>query len=175
MRLHGHRSRLRALTLSGALLACLAVPAVASADTTGLTIQPAASRGATITVSPTVRMTSKVMATFDVRFTCDPLLVYDWETGETHPSTDGRFAYGTAVLIQAQGRSIASASSEAYGGDDVLCDGTTIHTRQLSVLASTLPWKGGSAIAGVSVSISDTESNVSDWASSGPVQVKLVK
>ncbi len=175
MRLHRHGSRLRALIVSGALLACFALPGVASADTSGVTIQPAASRGATIELGSTIRITSKVMATFEIRFTCDPLLVYDWETGETHSSTDGRFGYGSAVLIQAQGRSIASASAEVYGGDAVLCDGTTVHTRTVSVLASTLPWKAGSAIAGVSVSIEDTDGQTNDWATSGPVQVKLVK
>ncbi len=82
--LNGHR-RLRALIVGGALAVALAMPLAVSADTTGgSVIQPAFSRGATITLDA-VHLTSKLIATVDISFTCDPLLVYDWETGDVRP------------------------------------------------------------------------------------------
>lgn len=169
------RTRIRALALGGALLAGLALPAIASADTTsGVTIPPAASRGATITLSPTVRITSKVMATAEISFVCEPFSVYDWETGETYLTTDGRMEGGTFTVVQAQGRSIASASADLFGGD-VVCDGTTVQKRSISVLASTLPWKTGAAVAGASIYVIDPEGQSGDYASTGAMPVKLVK
>ena len=175
MRLNRSRSRVRALAVSGAVLACLALPAAASADTTsGLTIQPAASRGATITMAPTIRITSRVMATVEVGFVCDPFEIYDWDTGETRTTTDGQLEGGTFVVVQAQGRSIASASADLFGGA-VVCDGTTVQRRSVSVIASNLPWKAGAAVAGVSMYAVDPLGQSGHYASTGPVAVKLVK
>jgi hypothetical protein len=174
MRLHGHRSRLRALTLSGALLACLALPAVASADTTNLTIQPAASRGATITLDPNVRVTSKVVATVGITFKCDPFMVYDWETGETRPSTVGFLEGGQIVLVQASGRTVNTASIGLFGGE-VVCDGTTVQSLTASIVASTAPWKSGAAVTGATVYVVDQDYQSSHYASTGAMSVKLTK
>ena len=43
------------------------------------------------------------------------------------------------------------------------------------MLASTLPWKTGAAIAGATIYVIDPEGQVSDFASTGPISVKLVK
>ena len=114
--LNGHR-RLRALIVGGALAVALAMPLAVSADTTGgSVIQPAFSRGATITLDA-VHLKSKLIATVDISFTCDPLLVYDWETGTYTTTTAGQVEDATAVIVQGSGRSIASASGDAFGGD----------------------------------------------------------
>ena len=163
------RSRLRAVLLVGALGAALALPAAVSADTT-----PGSSGGATIDVGTDVRVTAKVAATIDISFTCDPFLVYDWETGMLVPSTSGRLEFGCATLTQASGRSVISGSAEFYGGD-VVCDGTTVQSRAITVMASTSPWKTGSAVAVASIYIIDDQAQSSDTADSGPVAVKLRK
>ena len=70
-----HRpGRLRASFLCTALAICLALPAAASAATPG---------GGTVQVSvgASVPVLAKVVAIVDVSFTCDPFLVFDWETG----------------------------------------------------------------------------------------------
>ena len=175
MRLHLHGSRFRAFALGGAVLACLALPAVASADTTGGgTIPPAASRGATITMAPTIRVTSKVVATIGISFTCDPFMVYDWETGETRPSTIGHLEGGQILVVQASGRTVNTASADLFGGE-VVCDGTTVQSLTASVVASTVPWKTGAAVAAASVYVADQDFQSSDYASTGPMAVKLVK
>ena len=76
------------------------------------------------------------------------------------------------MIAQASGRSIASGSVEFYGGD-VWCDGTTVYTRSVPVIASTIPWKSGAAVAGATISITDANNNGSDYASSGATAVKL--
>ena len=73
-------ARVRALIVGGALAVALAMPLAVSADTTGGSIPPAQTAGATITLGA-VHFQSKVLATVDISFTCDPFQVYDWETG----------------------------------------------------------------------------------------------
>lgn len=177
MGLFTNRARLRAILIGGALVATLAVPAAASADTTpgGVSIAPASSNGATISVSADVHVLSRVVATVEISFTCDPFLVYNWETGETVETTSGRLEYGTAAIVQASGRSIATGSADFYGGGDVLCDGATVHTRSVPIVASTMPWKPGGAVVGASIAVVDSTYQESDTASSGPVAVKLTK
>ena len=123
--LNGHR-RLRALIVGGALAVALAMPLAVSADTTGgSVIQPAFSRGATITLDA-VHLESKLIATVDISFTCDPLLVYDWETGTYTTTTAGQVEDAIAVIVQASGRSIASASGTRSAAAS-LCDGSHVN------------------------------------------------
>jgi len=174
MGLFQRRARLRAILVGGMLAAALVLPAAASADTTGdTTIYPAASIGATIEVNPLVHVVSKVVATVDVSFVCDPFEFIDWN-GEAVTSQDGRLEFGAVSLIQASGRSIASSSAQ-FSGEAVLCDGATIHTVSVPVVAAMLPWKHGVAVVGARVSISDSTFQDSDYASTGPVSVKLTK
>jgi hypothetical protein len=168
-------ARLRAIIVGGALSAALALPIGVSADTTGgSSIQPAASNGATIAVDAVVHVMSRVVATVDISFTCDPIPVYDQESGTTTTSTSGRIEYGSAVIVQATGRSINSGSAEFSGGE-VLCDGVAVYTRSIPIVASALPWKSGAAAAGGTVYITDATYQGSDYASSGPIAVKLSK
>ena len=171
--LNTHR-RLRALIVGGALAVALAMPLAVSADTTGgSVIQPAFSRGAMITLDG-AHLTSKLIATVDISFTCDPLLVYDWETGTYTTTTAGQVEDATAVIVQGSGRSIASASGNAFGGD-VLCDGSHVNSLTIPVVASTAPWKSGAVAAGASVSVTDATFSSSHYASSGAVTVRLGK
>lgn len=169
------RARLRAILVSAGLAAALALPIGVSADTTGgSSITPAASIRATIAIGSPVHVMSRVLATVDVSFTCDPIPVYDWETDTTMLTMNGYVQYGTVVIAQASGRSIASGSVEFYGGD-VLCNGTTVYTRSVPVVASTIPWKSGAAVIGATISITDANMNGSDYASSGAIAVKLTR
>ena len=175
MGLLDQHARLRAIIVGGALSAALALPFGVSADTTGgSSIQPAASNGATIAMDSGVHVMSKVVATVNISFSCDPIPVYDWETGTTTSTTSGHVEYGSVVIVQAAGRSINSGSADFYGGD-VVCDGVAVYTRSIPVVASALPWKSGAAAAGGTVYITDATYQGSDYASSGPIAVKLSK
>jgi hypothetical protein len=168
------RSRgLRALVATGILAAGLALPASTFADTTGGAppIQPAFSHDATIT-GVSVTVTAKLIANVTVSFTCQPFQSYDWNTGETIETTAGHFEGGGATVIQAQGRSVAWGQVDLFG-QDATCDGTTVNQVAAPVTASTAPWKNGSAVVGASVQLSDATFSDSDYASSGPIVVKL--
>jgi hypothetical protein len=171
--LNGHR-RMRALIVGGVLAAALVMPLSVSADTTGGgAIQPAYSRGATINLG-TVHIVSKVLSTVDISFTCDPLQVFDWETGMTTTTTDGRIDSATAVIVQASGKTIVVASGDAFGGA-VLCDGSTVHSLTVQVVASAAPFKAGAAAVGATVSVADPSFQAADNASTGAATVKLGK
>jgi len=165
--------RLQGLVAVGILAAGLALPASAFADTTGGAppIQPAFSRDATIT-GVSVSVTAKLIANVTVSFTCQPFQTYDWNTGETIETTAGHFEGGGATVIQAQGRTVAWGQVELFG-QTVTCDGTTINRVTAPVTASTAPWKSGSAVVGATVQLSDESFSDSDYATSGPIVVKL--
>jgi hypothetical protein len=167
----GRRGRL--LLTSGALVAALAVPGAVSADTGGgtPTIGPAFSRDATIAID-SLTVTGKVVVTVQMRVVCQPFLSYDYNTGETFQTTDGSVDFATVTILQAQGRTLDSGSSQ-WGGSAV-CDGTTINTYSIPVTASQSPWRNGTAVTGASVYIVDVASyHDSDAASSGPLTVRL--
>ncbi len=161
--------RSRAVLICAVLAACLALPAAASADTT-----PPGAGDAQVTVSTTVHVSAKVVATVDVSFTCDPFLIYDWQTGLQVPSTVGYLESAGVTLTQAQGRSIASGSNEFEGGT-VVCDGATVTTRSVSIVATTLPWKSGTAIASARLNVYAVDFESRDFGDSGSVVVKLGK
>jgi len=163
------RGRLRVALFCTALAAALVLPAAVSADTGGGTAQ--------VTVAPTVHVTAKLVAVVDVSFICDPFLVYDWQTGTMVESTSGQLVDSGVTLTQVQGRSITSGSAEYAGGASalVVCDGVTIQRRSVTIMASTLPWKSGSAVARAGVKVYSDGFESRDIGDSGPVVVKLGK
>jgi hypothetical protein len=169
MRPISRSGRFRAGLLCAALAVCLALPAAASADTTG--DSPGVAR---VTVDTSVHVTAKLVAVVDVSFTCDPFLVYDWQTGTYVQSTVGHLEGGGVNLTQASGRSIASAGGEVTPGT-VVCDGQTVTTRSVSIMAYSSPWKSGTAIATARLTIYDDGYQSYDLGESGPVVVKLGK
>lgn len=66
--------------------------------------------------------------------------------------------YGATVTVdQASGRTIAHASGGDLmpSGQPVTCDGTTVNNLSMSVLSTNVPFHGGSAIVGISVTTYD--------------------
>jgi hypothetical protein len=169
------RMRLRAAMIAGALALSMAVPLAVSADTTdGGTIPPPASNGVTITGS-SFHIDSKLIVTTNVSFTCDPIQVYDWETGTYSTTTAGRLGGASAIVVQASGRSVAS-SSGSVGGGAVVCDGTSTNTASIAVVATTAPWKSGAAAGGVTAFVdAGDEENGFGYGSTGPMVIRLAK
>jgi len=164
------RGRARRLGLITALVMAVAIPATALADTGGgSAIDPRASHGATADIDG-VTLNNKLMATIDFRVRCDPITYFDYETWQEVTTTEGRLG-GAAALLQAQGRTIAAANGSVPQAD-VTCDGSTVNSLSVSVIAQSLPLKRGAALAGVSVFISAGESG-EDSASTGPTSIKL--
>ena len=126
---------------------------------------------------PTVHVTAKLVAVVDVSFTCDPFLIMDWKTGTLVESTVGHLSDSGATLTQVQGRSIAQGSAEFASGPSsiVVCDGVTLQTRSVTIMASTLPWKSGAAVVNADVDVFSDGFEGRDRGQSGPVVVKLGK
>jgi hypothetical protein len=162
--------RLRASLLCTALAVCLALPAAASAATPG-------GGTAQVSVGTAVHVTAKLVAVVDVSFTCDPFLIFDPQTGTMVESTVGHLSDSGASLTQVQGRSIARGSAEFASGPSsiVVCDGVTVQTRSVTIMASTLPWKSGAAVANAEVDVFSDGFQGRDLGFSGPVVVKLGK
>ena len=172
IRFRSRRGRL--LVLTGALVAALALPAAALADTTPApTILSAESRGATIQLSGG-SILGRVVVNAHVDFTCDPFLVYDWETGTDVERTDGSLEFGAVTILQASGKTINSGEGQFFGGT-VVCDRTTVNHRDVAVVAGVVPWKIGSAVAGARVYITGPDFQTSDYASTGAMAFKLGK
>jgi len=165
--------RVRVLAAGAAIALTLAIPAVALADTTSGTpsIQPAFTRNATIHVE-SITVTGKVVASVSLAFMCQPLQVFDWETGQTVETTVAHLEGGQVTLIQAQGRTIAWGETQLFGGT-ATCDGTTVNHVSAPVTAAVAPWKTGTAVVGASVYLIDDNMSASDYASTGPVTVRL--
>lgn len=107
--------------------------------------------GGVVTVSLTrATLSARVMVTVDYAFVCPPISDY-LNTNVTSAT------YGASVSVdQASGRTIAHAS----GGTTMpslpaTCDGTTVNHGSLSVVSSTVPFHGGLAAVGISVSADD--------------------
>jgi hypothetical protein len=163
----------RLLLISGALVVALGLPAAALADTTGgvPSIQPASARDATIQVT-SVTVIAKVIATVSISFTCQPFQSFDWDTGQTIETTVGRIEGGGATIVQAQGRTIDWGQIEIFGGA-ATCDGSTVNTVSAPVTAAVSPWKVGPAVVGASIYVTDENGSDSDYATTGPVTVRL--
>lgn len=171
------RSRARRVSLAmlaGALGLALMIPVSALADTTGgtPTIGPAAAHDATIRLTG-VTLSGKLIATVTVEFTCQPFESYDWDTGQTVVSTDGHVEGGGAIILQAQGRTIAWGQGDLGSGGHSTCDGVTTNTASIPVTPAVAPWKNGTAVIGASVYLADDNFGDSDYASTGPIAVKL--
>lgn len=164
----------RLAAVSAILALALVAPMAVNADTSPPPEIPAAAeRGATISVDSPIPVRARLVANVTIRFTCEPFQVYDWSTGQTIQSTVGRVEYGRVVLLQVAGRTINSGATDYYGGPDATCDGSTVNTRTIGVVASSVPWKSGTAVVGASVYLVSDDYQSSDYASSGPVTVKL--
>jgi hypothetical protein len=163
----------RAAIATIALGAAIAVPSTAFADTGGGggALPPASSRDATITITST-EVTARLIVTVGIDYVCQPFQSYDWDTGQTFETTAGSIEGGDVVVLQAQGRTVAAGTGFASG--TVICDGSTVNHLSVPVAATTSPWRNGSAIVDATVLVSDIASfNDSDYASSGPITVRL--
>ena len=167
------RSPRLAAAVAVALIAAIAVPAVAFADTTGgtPTIPAASSQGAMIRVT-SVNVTGKVVATINADFTCQPLPTFNWSTGQWETTTHGQIEGSSFVLLQAQGRTVDSGVGDT-GFGTVICDGTTANQFSIPVIAALSPWKNGTAVVGASLYVIDPNMTSSDSASTGPITVRL--
>ena len=167
------RSRvMRVATVIGLTMA-LAIPAMAAADTGtgGISILPASSRGATITVAPTATLTAGVLVTLRVSVVCDPL-VNEWDPSAP-PSEAGFVEGGGGQVIQSAKKAIAAGSGELYGRT-VVCDGRTVNAFDIPITSQTVPFRKGDAVAGASLGICDLNCSGFASAASGPTVIKLV-
>jgi hypothetical protein len=167
MRPIDRRRGLRASLACAALAVCLVLPAAASAATPG-------GGTAQVTVGTVVHVTAKLVAVVDVSFTCDPFLIFDWQSGTTVESTVGHLSDGGVSLTQVSGRSIALAS-HWFPSETVVCDGVTPQTYSVAIVAATQPWKSGTAIANAWVQVYSDGFQFRDRGDSGHVVVKLGK
>jgi hypothetical protein len=86
--------------------------------------------------------------------------------------------FGGVTLTQASGKSITSAGAdlpESGPEATVVCDGVTLQTRSVTIMASPLPWKSGTAVARARVQVYSDDSSSRDIGDSGTVVVKLGK
>jgi hypothetical protein len=165
--------RISFAVIVGALALAVALPGTVSADTTGgpPPIGPAGSHDATLALT-SITVTGKVIATVTVSYTCQPFQTYDWETGQTTETTAGRLEGGGATVVQAQGRTLDWGDFGLFG-NAAICDGSTVNTATAPVTATVSPWKNGTAVVGASVYICDVQCSDSDYASTGPLTVRL--
>ena len=161
--------RLRAFGLAVSLVAALAIPAAALAATGGGdTIAPRVAGHVVVDVEGVV-LNDKLLATIQFRVTCDEITYYDWELGQDVTTTHGRLS-PSGQLMQAQGRSIATASGFGWLSD-VTCDGATVNHSSVQVLADTLPLRRGAALVGVSAEVGAGEQQL--FGASGPTEARL--
>ena len=172
MSTHSRVGRTRLIVIGGALAAALALPAAALADTTEpVTIQPAVSHDATITITSTA-VTARLIVTIGVDFVCLPFQSHNWDTGETIETTAGAIEGGEAAVLQVQGRTIVSGAGSFRGA--VACDGTTVNHLTATVIARNAPWHTGTAVIGATVyAVDATSYQDADYASTGALPVKL--
>ena len=86
--------------------------------------------------------------------------------------------FGGVTLTQASGKSITVAGADLPEGAPeatVVCDGVTGQTRSVTIMASTLPWKSGTAVARARVQVYSEDFSSRDVGDSGKVVVKLGK
>jgi len=161
--------RIRAFGLAVSLVAAISVPAAAMAATGGgETIAPRTAGPVVVDVEA-VTLNDKLLATIQYRVTCDEITYYDWELGQDVTTTQGRL-FATGQLMQAQGRSIATASG--FGPrTDVTCDGATVNHLSVQVLADSLPLRRSTALVGVSADIGAGEGE--NFGARGPTEVRL--
>ena len=162
----------RGLALAIAIATAIAAPTAALAATGGgESILPRIDdRGVVVDVEGAT-FNNKLMATIAVRVTCDPITYFDWNLGQEVTTTAGVLA-GTGQLLQAQGRSIASASGFSPR-TDVTCDGSTVNHTSVQLLAENLPLKRGDSVVGVDAEVFASGAEDESFGRSGPTAIKV--
>jgi hypothetical protein len=163
----------RTAAIGLALVAAIALPAAAFAATGGGdTIYPRVdTRGVVVDIEGAT-LNNKLMATIAIRVTCDEMTYYDYNLGQYVTTTAGILG-GQGQLLQAQGRSIASASGFSTA-TNLTCDGSTVNHATVQVLAATLPLKRGAAVAGVDAEVSPVGVEEGGFfGRSGPTEIRL--
>jgi hypothetical protein len=150
---------MRRVLVLAVLVAALAFPAAASADTIGGGYgepPPAGSmNGMTIEVGP-VTLTAKLVAKMNVVITCQPKPatgggVYSWWDGGTL----------RAWVKQANGRSISFGYTDIWLNPEATCDGTPkLFPVTVSADPSSTPFKSGSAVVAVA---GDADYGFENW------------
>jgi hypothetical protein len=170
------RPRRVGVLVATALAIALAVPAATFADTTAAPqILPASSRGATIHLAARGTINARLIATVRLEITCEPFEILDWQTGETVESTQGSVEWLSLTMLQASGKTVNWGTADGGLSQPVTCDGQTVTALDMAVVPQIAPWKSGVAVAGAVVSIASPDFMTADFASSGPVQVRLSK
>jgi hypothetical protein len=162
--------RVRLLAMAGLISLSLAVPAGVNADTGGASLPARYSNHATVDITSST-FASKLLVTVSISVVCDPFETIDPQTGEAVLVVDGQV--GAAVgLIQAQGRTVVGTSG--YVAQAVTCDGSTVNVATVPIVASSVPFRRGDALAGASLDVCEVPFG-SCWASasSGPTQIRL--
>lgn len=161
------------LALAIAIATAIAAPAAAFAATGGGgTIFPRiADRGVVVDVEGAT-FNNKLMATVTFRVTCDAITYFDWDLGQEVTTTAGVLS-GTGQLLQAQGRSIASASG--YSAQmNVTCDGSTVNHASVQLLADNLPLRRGNAVAGIDAEVfASGAGEEGSFGRTGPTAIRL--
>jgi hypothetical protein len=166
--------RSRIPIVSAALAAVLLVASVGTvaAESTPITIPPAAAvrTAPTLTVSPNVTLLGGVLATVHVDVVCDPM------PSEWDPSVDPTVGHSegtSAQVIQAASKkAIAAGQGDGFGGEFV-CDGSTINSLDIPVVSQTVPFRKGTAVIGVQLQICNADCSGSGYRSTGPILATL--
>lgn len=144
-----------------ALAASLTFPAFASAATP-----------VNVTLDPSIRLMNKVGLVAHVSFTCDPVLVYDWMTGQYVLDTDPALYDLSVTVTQAAGKSVATATGNVGYGASATCDSTTVNSFDVQAVATTVPFRTGPAVASATVQIGDG-AMIAEQGTTGLVSVRL--
>ncbi len=166
-----HRIRIVLATAAMAVaLVTASVGTVAAADP--ITIPPAAAvrTAPSLTVSPAVKLVGGVLATIHVDVVCDPMpSIFDPGIDPTKGHSEG----SSAQVIQAVSKkAIAAGESRAFGGS-FICDGSTVNPIDLSVVSGSVPFRKGTAVIGVQLSICNDDCSGSGYTSTGPIVTTL--
>lgn len=132
------RSRLRITATCLIFLAAFAAPAAVAADTSGGGSGTGFGTIAII-IGPAATLKARLVVTVPITFTCTPPV--------DAISVDGTWA--TVDLVQASGRTVASGSTSLVAFP---CDGTP-HTFSTTIVATSVPFHGGSAMVAVGASV----------------------
>ncbi len=166
------RSRL-SMVSAGTLATLLVAASVGTvaADTTSITIPPAAAfrTAPQLTVSPSVKLVGGVVATVHVDVVCDPM------PSEWDPSVDPTVGHSegtTAQVVQAASKR-AIAAGESSGGGAFVCDGSTVNPLDIPIVSQTVPFKKGTAVVGVQLQVCNADCSGYGYRGTGPILVTL--
>jgi hypothetical protein len=117
----------------------------------GLALPASAAASSPLTVAiKSAPLNARVQVIVNFTIVCDPINDVA-NTGVTAA------IYGASATVdQASGRAIAhGAGGDLMPGQPLVCDGSTINSRSLSVVSSTVPFHRGKAVIGLAVSVDD--------------------